>query len=635
MNLKNIALILLIIAGSLMTFLIYDINDTENSLAESLTEKPMENAQTHLDGFFEPVEYILLTSKDHAMMGYFDSLNPLTMNTYFSPIINHFPQVSSMGLANTTGFEYDLIPSDSLWDHRIVHIDEWGSKEKWSKWQFDSLSQSWNMLKEWEGVVKNDPRDRPWFQGALAPRSTKIHWTDPYIYNTTFEVGMTASLNWNRPTDSLDHIMAFDLTLADVTTFTQQINVSENGKVFILTNDGKYVGLPKDKALNSKEDIQAALLKSPEEAGINEVADFYEKWLTELDESEKANEFYTEGAYWWGKIIKYPISKEDYFLVGVLVPETDILSDLQHSKRIIIGSFAFVLVLVAFLMYSYGQTRKANNALSIKHAEITQQKLIIEEKNQDIMGSILYAKRLQNAILPSITSIQACFPESFVFYRPKDVVAGDFYWMEKVGDVVYLAAADCTGHGVPGAMVSFVCSNALSKSLVEESVSDVGKLLDRTRELVINRFGKSQEQIRDGMDISLVAINLKTLEIQWAGANNPLWIIRKNPLKSEDPLQEIKADKQPIGKYAKANPFTTHQMKLSKGDTLYLFSDGFPDQFGGEKGKKYKSKVFKEFLLQIRSVDMPTQESEIEKEFEKWKGDFEQVDDVCVIGVRM
>ena len=630
MNLRNLALGLLIVAGTLMTYLIYDINQTENSLAQSLTEKPMENAEIHLNAFFDPVENILLTARGHARAGQFDSVSHKVMNDYFPPLIQSFPQVSSMGIAHTGGFEYDVIPKDDGWDHRILWIDGWGKNEKWQNWKFDSTTGIWKLTNAWSDQVKNDPRDRPWFKGALETSGREIHWTDPYLYNTTFEVGMTASLQWNRPKDSLKHIMAFDLTLSDITQFTQNLNVSENGKVFILSENGKYIGLPEDESLKSKEDIKEGLLKTPDEIEVVEVSDFYSMWMNELNQSDRAHEFESNGQYWWGKIVRYQISEQKQFLVGVLVPEEDILSDLQHSKRIIIGSFAFVLVLTAFLLYSYSQTRKANAALTVKNEEISHQKQIIEEKNRDIVSSIHYAKRLQDAILPGIKVIQSYLPKTFVYYRPKDVVAGDFYWMEKVDDIVYLAAADCTGHGVPGAMVSFVCSNALSKALVEEGVKDVGQLLDRTRELVINRFGKSDHQIKDGMDISLIAINLKDMSAQWAGANNPLWIIRSD----SDEVEEIKANKQPVGKYAQNKPFNTHSVQFNEGDSCYMFSDGFPDQFGGKKGKKYKSKAFKRFLVSIQSKEMKAQEKALNKEFDRWKADMEQIDDLVVIGVR-
>ena len=272
-----------------------------------------------------------------------------------------------------------------------------------------------------------------------------------------------------------------------------------------------------------------------------------------------------------------------------------------------------------------------NEKLIHSNNKIKQQKIKLEIKNKEITDSINYASRIQQAILPPESRIEKYLKEKFILYLPKDIVAGDFYWMEIVNDNIYFAAADCTGHGVPGALVSVVCSNALSKATVEEMKNSPADILNRTRELVIERFGRSDKQIKDGMDISLGAYNSLTGSFKWAGANNPLWIIRS---KSKE-VEVIKANNQPIGRYVTDEPFTSHDIQLSKGDTIYLFTDGFADQFGGENGKKYKTANFKRFLLSIQQNDMKTQKTLINNEFNNWKGNFEQIDDVCVLGVRI
>jgi serine phosphatase RsbU (regulator of sigma subunit) len=216
-----------------------------------------------------------------------------------------------------------------------------------------------------------------------------------------------------------------------------------------------------------------------------------------------------------------------------------------------------------------------------------------------------------------------------VLYKPKDIVAGDFYWMEPLEEQVLFAAADCTGHGVPGAMVSVVCNNGLNRSVREYGLTDPGKILDRTREIVIQEFEKSEEEVKDGMDIALCALQGTTLA--YAGAHNPLWIVRNGSTE----IEEIKANKQPIGKYDDPLPYTTHRIELQPGDTFYIFSDGYADQFGGERGKKLKSSNFKKLLLSLQQEPMKKQQTLIAEEFERWKGNIEQLDDVCVIGVRV
>jgi len=263
--------------------------------------------------------------------------------------------------------------------------------------------------------------------------------------------------------------------------------------------------------------------------------------------------------------------------------------------------------------------------------EIQTAYVTLEEQHNEIKDSIKYAKRIQNAILPNIELMKENFKDCYVLYMPKDVVAGDFFWMEKIEDSIYFAAADCTGHGVPGAMISVICSNALSKALLEDGIRSTGKLLDKTRELVIQNLAKSGEEVKDGMDISLCCLNLKTRVLYSSGANNPVLILRNE---SSD-FDIIKADRQPVGLFSHAKPFKEHKTQLEKGDKVYIFTDGYQDQFGGEKGKKLMPKKFKKLLLDSNQLSMEQQKETLENEFNSWRGELEQIDDVCVIGVEI
>ncbi|MGE0560892.1 MAG: SpoIIE family protein phosphatase [Flavobacteriales bacterium] len=281
------------------------------------------------------------------------------------------------------------------------------------------------------------------------------------------------------------------------------------------------------------------------------------------------------------------------------------------------------LLLVVFISIIFFRVKKLNS-------EINLQKIIVEEKNKEITSSITYAKRIQNAILPPETLFENCFPQSFIFYLPKDIVAGDFYWLEKTNSSnILIAAADCTGHGVPGAMVSVVCNNALNRAVREFNLTKPSAILDKVSLLVEETFEKSVNEVRDGMDITLCNFNTETLQLEYAGANNSLYLIRNNE------LTEIKADRQPVGKYFKKKPFTTHLLQLQKNDIIYLFTDGFADQFGGPKGKKFMYKPFKDLLLNSSKQPIEKQKSLIEKTFFDWKGELEQMDDICIIGIRV
>jgi serine phosphatase RsbU (regulator of sigma subunit) len=324
--------------------------------------------------------------------------------------------------------------------------------------------------------------------------------------------------------------------------------------------------------------------------------------------------------------------------------------------RILIYSFVigFILLLV-LLFYIYRSFRIKHKANII----ISQQNKIMEEKQKEIIDSITYAKRLQDAILPPLSLIKQTLPESFVLYKPKDIVAGDFYWMERVtslnlsqgrdfersqpgmpsplgegkDEVILIAAADCTGHGVPGAMVSVVCSNALNRTVKEFKIIEPGKILDKVRELVLETFEKSEDNVQDGMDISLAAISYQptanSFSVQWSGANNPLWYIHNKT------LTEVTADKQPIGKYYDHKSFSTQTLNLNKGDILYLFTDGYADQFGGPKGKKFKYRQLQETLIATSDLSMDKQKEKLDAVLNEWKNSLEQVDDVLIIGISL
>ncbi|MDF2452920.1 MAG: protein serine/threonine phosphatase, partial [Bacteroidota bacterium] len=293
-----------------------------------------------------------------------------------------------------------------------------------------------------------------------------------------------------------------------------------------------------------------------------------------------------------------------------------IAQEKQLKQMIILASIVIVLLLVAgFAFFIFRSLRV-----------MEKQKHVIQEHQNEIIDSITYAKRLQDAILPSVEEIKNNFPESFILYKPKSIVAGDFYWSEKVNEYNFIAAADCTGHGVPGAMVSIICSNALERAVNEFGLTETGKILDKVRDLVLNAFKKSNEDVKDGMDISLCRINTNTNEVQWSGANNPLWYF------SENELNEVKGDKQPIGKYDHPQPFITHTFSFPKGINLYMFSDGYADQFGAGN-KKMTRKRFKEIVTSVQDKSMAEQNKILDDYFMSWKKDAEQIDDVCVIGL--
>ncbi|MCO6499284.1 MAG: SpoIIE family protein phosphatase [Vicingus serpentipes] len=335
----------------------------------------------------------------------------------------------------------------------------------------------------------------------------------------------------------------------------------------------------------------------------------------------------------------------------------EIVPPLWQRPWFIILCLFFVIVLVIFLI----KMREKNlikekeileEKVKERTEEVVQKSQEIERKNKDIIDSITYAKRIQDAILPTGEMFTDQLSQTFILFNPKDIVSGDFYWLTHKDDKSLFAAVDCTGHGVPGAFMSIVGYNLLDKIVGEYSITKPDEILNELNKGVSLALRQEVDSgaIKDGMDISLCSFDKKTNELEYAGAYNPLYVVTKhrlNNLTGEDlepnmvnddglMLYEIKSDRFPIGSYTeKTQLFTNHSFKLEKGDTIYLFSDGYADQFGGEKGKKFRYKNFKKLLLSINSKSMEEQRTILNETFEEWMGDLEQIDDVIIIGSRL
>ena len=296
--------------------------------------------------------------------------------------------------------------------------------------------------------------------------------------------------------------------------------------------------------------------------------------------------------------------------------------DRQYNIILIAISSGLVLILLFSILFflKWKQTQAQQIIIQEKNE-------LVQRKNNEIMASISYAKRIQKAILPSTSTLEEAFPNNSVLYLPKDIVSGDFYWMDEIDSTQFLAVADCTGHGVPGAMMSVVCHNALNRAVHEFGKKSSSEILNKTRELVIEEMTQQDESVADGMDISLCAFDKKSNMLNWSGANNPLWIYRKQT----KTMEQIKADKQPIGNHQNPVPFTEYELELQRGDRIYLFSDGYQDQFGGPKGKKVMRKGLKNAILDSAEQPIDEQRTFLHSNFISWKNDLEQVDDVCVI----
>jgi serine phosphatase RsbU (regulator of sigma subunit) len=257
---------------------------------------------------------------------------------------------------------------------------------------------------------------------------------------------------------------------------------------------------------------------------------------------------------------------------------------------------------------------------------------LLVQKNKDILDSITYAKRIQQAILPTDRFMNEVLPDSFVLYKPKDIVSGDFYWVSQWGDKTMFAAVDCTGHGVPGAFMSIVGQNILNQAVNEHGLSKPNLILNALNKGVSRTLGNDEEkQIKDGMDIALCSLDKKNMILEFAGAFNPLWILRNNE------IIEVKGNKFPIGSFLDntIQNFVNKEIPLQKGDLIYVFTDGYADQFGGPKGKKFKYKNIKKLLLENCKESLSRQREILDSALEEWKGELEQIDDILIMGVKI
>ncbi len=343
----------------------------------------------------------------------------------------------------------------------------------------------------------------------------------------------------------------------------------------------------------------------------------------------------------------------------------------QTQRNMFIIAFGLMIILAVFVFRSYRQKKKANLLLAEQKQEISEaneelnqqneeiiaqrdqieeqrdivvkQKDEIEEIHHEISQSIDYATRLQSAILPEEKILDKYLSEHFVLFKPKDKVSGDFYWWSHIENHTIITAADSTGHGVPGAFMSMLGASFLREIVQKEYVTHTGVILRKLRKEIIKALKQTGEAgtQKDGMDMAIISINQETKVVQFSGANNPLYILTNRELVDLKPLEgfenfyEIKPDKMPIAIYEKMDNFTTHEIQLEKGDQLYMFSDGFADQFGGAKGKKFKYKPFKRLLSENRDKPMKEQKELLDSAFETWRDNLEQIDDVVVLGVKI
>lgn len=302
----------------------------------------------------------------------------------------------------------------------------------------------------------------------------------------------------------------------------------------------------------------------------------------------------------------------------------------KRQYTLLIGSVIvgfLIIVLLALSWRAYKRKQKDNALLEEQKAVISHQKDMVEEKQKEILDSILYAEQIQRTLLANHSLVNEIIPDSFVYFQPKDIVSGDFYWATKKENRFYLAVCDSTGHGVPGAFMSLLNMTYLNEAINEKNMKEPNEVFDHVRKRLIENIAQHGRQ--DGMDAILLCFEDNSNTVRYAAANNAPVLVSGNV------LTELPADKMPIGKGEKEDAFTAHRFDIKKNDVIYLYTDGFADQFGGPKGKKFKYKQLEDLLLSIHARPVKEQEATLAKSFQDWRGALEQIDDVCIIGIRV
>jgi serine phosphatase RsbU (regulator of sigma subunit)/putative methionine-R-sulfoxide reductase with GAF domain len=376
-------------------------------------------------------------------------------------------------------------------------------------------------------------------------------------------------------------------------------------------------------SMNDKNRLSVWCVQHKKAVFINNIQEEYHSYIENLDS------YKGEGKLLLESVICLPLIIEEK-LVGLI--------SVQSAKK---NAYTYkhlevLQTLASYIAIALDNARLYNNMegeIKARTKEIERQKVLVEDKNLKITDSINYAQRIQQAILPSQEMLSTILPDSFVFFKPKDIVSGDFYWIHAIDQhKIVFAAVDCTGHGVPGAFMSIMGNNLLEQIVKEQKIYEPAAILNELSKMVVQSLKQTDEigSIKEGMDIALCTIDYRTFELEYAGAHNSLNIIRQGV------LTETKADKRAIGiALANSTPFTNHKIRLKKGDCIYIFSDGFVDQKGGLKNQKFYSQPFRELLTQISLLKMSEQEKKLEQVIYQWKGEQEQIDDILVIGVRV
>lgn len=608
-TLKHIAFIILTLSTFTLGFMFYELMLTKHEVAKSLVEKTLSNSSYELDNFFNPISRHIEYSVEELNTLPFSEWSPDKFNAACFSTIRKNNQLTSVAIATNKGFEYNLLEKDGTWFSRELDPSKNEDSYLWNKYKIQN--KKLHIDSTWYSKGVEDPRGRPWFKGGQQTYPEKF-WTSLYLFNTTNELGVTVSQSWKDPQNKdLEVMLAYDVSLDAIAGFIRKIEPTKNSEV-IIAKDNSYLfyddKIKQIQLLRQDTDQQHTQLHQLK-LNAQDVDPF---------------QFKKEGEKWWASSKHFDLTNNQKLYMIILLPESDFLAEINNLQVLLFIGFFVITILTFFIVRIHNKQIRNSNLLLMRGE-------VIKKKNTEIISSINCAKRIQDTMLPKDEEILRYLGDAFVIYMPKDIVAGDFYWIQNKHPYIFFAVGDCTGHGVPGAMISIMCQTALNRAVLEFSLIQPNKILDKTKILFLEQFNIYNNRFSDGMDISFCLLNKNNNILSWAGANNPLYIIKKDSNK----LQVLNPDKQPIGQFPREKPFNLQKIQLKEGDRVYLFTDGFQDQFGGPRLKKFKPKFFRELLLKTSSLSILGQRKALIDAFNEWKGNQDQVDDVCLLCVKI
>lgn len=608
------------------------VSTTIEAAHQELLEAGVQRTQEGLDDFFLPVELSLRLARDRGAAGMFQRVDPRSFNNMFLPVLMRNASVSSLLIGDTNGNEHMLLRmGGGEFQGRRTTIQGNAPMVERSAWEFDGRTLV--PVRTWQDEERYDPRDRPWFQGGLSVPEDVVHWTRPYRFHTTKQLGITASMHWQDP-DGTGFVVAYDVLLKDLTKFLSELRPSPQGRAFLLTDRDLLLGLTGEVSPTRDPDITDLPEPGTAAAGLPQgVLDAKERWQLSVDK-EGSFALKVDGNACLARIVPYVLGDQTVY-IGMVVPESDVFKSFRRVRNVLLMG-GFILFLFALLIaYVHRSNRRATRMLE-------KQNRVLRERTEALDESLRYAKYLQDATLPTTELLNRWLSECFVLHLPKEAVGGDLYWMEPGKERILFAVGDATGHGIPGALVGMACITALDRSVRELGYVRPAEILDTVRQFVSEAFFRNSDAMSDGMDCCVCSLSYLPMdhpvgpgdpiaELHYAGANRPLLLLRADG----DEVEVFRTDRISVGYDGGTTPFTERSLMLKEGDTLYLLTDGFTDQFGGAKDRKYGMQALRELLVRIRRSPMDQQAREVRDAFEAWKGGTEQLDDACMMAVRV